>query len=75
MTLDDLLILLRYYDTRFCFSIRSQLRDVTSGECLEDCNPNALKEILDFLKKAQTHGVEDCEGTIDELTEHLQQQK
>lgn len=75
MTLDNLLILLRYYDSRFCFSIKGQLRDITSGESLEDCNPNALKEILDFLKKAEKYGVEDTECLVEELTEHLQQQK
>lgn len=47
-------------------AVQEQLDRVTLGD-IDNCNPNAVKWMIAFVKAAQKQGAEDCEELLEEM--------
>lgn len=74
MNLDQFIGLLDRYDARFCFSLRQQLRRCHDEGEFSELNPNALKEIKEFMQMAGKAGVRGAEELCQDIDAFLVEQ-
>ncbi len=56
---------------RLGWSVQDQLQDIVGGEDLEEQNPNAMKEMLPFLRLLEKNGVTDAGEHVKNIEAYL----
>lgn len=70
MDIQTLIELCKAY-SKLGWAVQEQLEDALSSSDLSELNSNALRMIVEFLRKAEDNEVENAGDTADQIEEHL----